>query len=172
LAGVTLRRWRCWWHPPFGHVDELLDYVEPLSGRWAARIRCARCGREKGLAIGQPRHGNVYPNNPLATMLSRQGVRRSLPPGKTLGVGPPSDRPGGIEIESPDGTRVLVRSLAARLALGRLRTVYLAVAVDGERPPAVSRDLRTALGRVCGSADEQWLERMRRQLEAELPVGS
>jgi hypothetical protein len=77
-----------------------------------------------------------------------------------------------VEIESPDGTRVLVRSLAARLALGRLSTVYLAVAVDGTRAPVVSRDLRTALERVCGGADEHWLERMRRQLEAELPVGS
>jgi len=172
VAGVGLRRWRCWWQPPFGHVDELIDYVEPLSGRWAARIRCARCGREKGVAIGQPRHGNVYPGNPLATMLSRQGVRRTFPPGQRLGLGPPHDRPGAVEIESPDGTRVLVRSLAARLPLGRLRTVYLAVPVDGARPPVVSRDLGTALERVCRGVDEQWLERTRRQLEAELPVGS
>jgi hypothetical protein len=105
-------------------------------------------------------------------MLSRQGVRRSFPPGKKLGVGPPGDRPGGVEIQSPDGTRILVRSLAARLALGRFRTVYLAVAVDGKRPPVVSRDLQTALERVCGGAEKQWLERMSRQLEAELPVGS
>jgi hypothetical protein len=172
LAGVSLRGWRCWWHPPFGHVDELIDYVEPLSGRWAARIRCARCGREKGLAIGLPRHGNVYPGNPLATMLSRQGVRRSFPPGKKIGVGPAGDRPGAVEIETPDGTRVLVRSLAARLAFGRLRIVYLAVAVDGAPPPVVSRDLLTAHERVCGGVNEQWLERMRRQLEAELPAGS
>jgi hypothetical protein len=164
-------RWRCWWHPPLGHVDELIEYVDSLSGRWAARSRCARCGREAGLAVGEARHGSVFPNNPLATMLSRQGVKRSVPPAEKFGFGPPPGRPGGIEIAGPGGRRVYVRRLRGRFALGREREVYLALA-RGEGSPVVASDLRVALRQVLGDADDRWLERAARELEAELPAGS
>lgn len=173
VAGLRLRaaRWRCWWHRPLGHVDELIEYVDSLSGRWAARTRCARCGRETGLAVGEARHGNVFPNNPLATMLSRQGVKRSVPPAEKLGFGPPPGRPGGIEIDGPAGERIYVRRLRGRFALGRRREVYLA-AVRTERSATVAPDLRVALARLVGNADDRWLERAARELEAELPAGS
>jgi hypothetical protein len=173
VAGLKrlVARWRCWWHRPLGHVDELIEYVDSLSGRWAARVRCARCGRETGLAVGEARHGNVFPNNPLATMLSRQGVKRSVPPAEKFGFGPPPGRPGGIEIEGPTGQRVYVRRLRGRFALGRQRDVYLAV-VRAEGSPIVAPDLRAALGRVIAGADDRWLDRAARELEAELPAGS
>jgi hypothetical protein len=150
----------------------MIDYVDPLSGRWAARICCARCGRETGLAVGDARHGNIFPNNPLATMLSRQGIKRSVPPAEKIGFGPPAKRPGAVEIQSPAGVPIRVRALKARFAFGRIRTVYLAAALDASRLPTVSADLRRALALVSGPTNEQWLERTARQLEAELPVDS
>ena len=172
MARLALRRWRCWWQRPFGHVDELIDYVDPLSGRWAARTCCARCGRESGLAIGDARHGNVFPNNPLATMLSRQGVKRSVPPAERIGFGPPAERSGVVEIRSPAGTPILVRGLRARFAFGRVRPVYIAAALDVSGLPVVAADLRQALALASGTTDDQWLDRTARQLEAELPVDS
>ncbi len=172
MARLTLRRWRCWWQPPFGHVDELIDYVDALSGRWAARTRCARCGRESGLAVGYARHGAIFPNNPLATMLSRQGVKVSVPPSEKLGFGPPPDRPGGMEIEGPGGRGVYVRRLHARFALGRERDIYQAIVLERGASPVFERDLRAALTKALGGTDVDWLERATRQLEAELPVGS
>jgi hypothetical protein len=164
-------RWRCWWQRPLGHVDELIEYVDSLSGRWAARTRCARCGRESGLAVGDARHGNVFPNNPLATMLSRQGVKRSVPPAEKFGFGPPPGRPGGIEMDGPNGQRVYVRRLRGRFALGRERDVYLAVVRD-RGSPVVAPDLRVALAGVVGHVDHRWLDRAARELEAELPAAS
>jgi len=152
-------------------VDELIDYVDSLSGRWAARTRCARCGRESGLAVGAARHGDVFPNNPLATMLSRQGVKRSAPPAEKFGFGPPPGRPGGMDILGPGGERVYVRRVRGRFALGRRRDVYLAV-VQGAGTPSVAPVLRLALTRAIGTADERWLERAERELEAELPADS
>ena len=174
MAGVTalVRRWRCWWQPPFGHVDEMIEYVDSLSGRWAARTRCARCGRETGLAVGEPRHGAVYPNQPLATMLSRQGVKVSVPPAEKLGFGPPPGRPGGIELDGPDGRGIYVRRVHARFALGRSRDVYLAVVLADAAAPVFASDLRIALEKALGSADPAWLDRSVRQLEAELPAPS
>jgi len=169
---TILSRWRCWWHRPFGHPDEMIEYVDSLSGRWAARTRCARCGRETGLAVGYARHGNIFPNNPLATMMSRQGVKRSAPPAEKFGFGPPPGRPGAIEIETPGGRLIGVRRVRARFALGRQRDVYL-VAVTGEkRPPIVAPELRLALAGALREADERWLDRAARELEAELPTYS
>jgi hypothetical protein len=167
-----LRRWRCWWHPPFGHVDELIEYVDTLSGRWAARTRCARCGRELGLAVGEARHGNIFPANPLATMLSRQGVKRSVPPAEKFGFGPPPGAPGGMELPGPDGQHVFVRRVRARYALGRRRDVYLVAIVGKPGSPTIANDLGGALRGALQGADARWLERTVRQLEAELPTDS
>jgi len=170
---TILRRWRCWWHRPFGHPDELIEYVDFLSGRWAARTKCARCGRETGLAVGYARHGSIFPNNPLATMMSRQGVKRSAPPAEKFGFGPPPGRPGAIEIEAPGGRLVGVRRVRARFALGRQRDVYLvAVTAGQQRTPIVASDLRLALAAALRDADERWLDRAARELEAELPTYS
>jgi hypothetical protein len=166
------RRWRCWWHRPLGHVDEVIEYVDSLSGRWAARTRCARCGRETGLAVGKPKHGAVYPNQPLATMLSRQGVKVSVPPAEKLGFGPPPGRPGGMELDGPDGRGIYVRRIHARFALGRSRDVYLAVVLQAGAAPVVASDLRSALERAVGPGDTRWLDRSAKQLEAELPSAS
>jgi hypothetical protein len=169
---TILSRWRCWWHRPFGHPDEMIEYVDSLSGRWAARTRCARCGRETGLAVGYARHGNIFPNNPLATMMSRQGVKRSAPPAEKFGFGPPPGRPGAIEIETPGGWLIGVRRVHARFALGRQRDVYLVAVAGEQRPPIVAPELRLALARALREADERWLERAARELEAELPTYS
>lgn len=173
MAGLSslLRRWRCWWHRPLGHVDELIEYVDRLSGRWAARARCARCGREAGLAVGEAKHGTQF-HDPLATMLSRQGVKVSVPPAEKLGFGPPPGRPGGIEIDGPDGRGIYVRRVRARFALGRSRDVYLAVVLENSASPIFASNLRAALAQVLGPADEAWLDRATRQLDAELPASS
>jgi hypothetical protein len=169
VARLSLRQWRCWWQRPFGHVDELLDYVDALSGRWTARIRCARCGRETGLRVGDGWNPRVHPRNPMTMMVPRQGGR-SLPPRKRLALTPSAAGRGALELDLPDGTRVYVRALQARLFLGRRRTVYLAGA--GDDRPVVARDLKKALARACVGADEAWLDGTARQLEAELPAGS
>jgi hypothetical protein len=165
-------RWRCWWQPPFGHVDELIEYVDPLSGRWAARTRCARCARESGLAVGHAKHGAIFPNNPLATMLSRQGVKVSVPPSEKIGFGPPPGRPGGMEIEGPGGKSIYVRRVHARFALGRERDIYQAVLLERGASPIFDSNLRAALAKALGGADDVWLERATRELDAELPTSS
>jgi hypothetical protein len=168
-----LRRWRCWWERPLGHVDEMIEYVDPLSGRWAARIRCARCARETGLAVGYPQHGAVFPGNPLATMMSRQGFKRSAPPSEKFGAGPPSLRPGWIEVETPEAELISLRCVRARLALGRIRQVYLAVPFGSPALPEAAFELRTALAAAGGkSADAPWLDRVVAQLEPELRPAS
>jgi hypothetical protein len=169
VARLSLRRWRCWWQRPFGHVDELLDYVDALSGRWTARIRCARCGRETGLRVGEGWNLRVHPRNPMTMMVPRQGGR-SLPPPRRLALPPSAAGRGALELDLPDGTRVYVRAVHARLFLSRQQTVYLA-GVGNDRP-VVAQSLRTALARACAGADEAWLEGTARQLEAELPAGS
>jgi hypothetical protein len=169
VALLTLRRWRCWWQPPFGHVDELIDYVDPLSGRWTARIRCARCGREARIRVGERGDIRVHPKNPMTLMVPRQGGR-SLPARRRLALRPSAEGRGALELELPDGGRVHVRAVEARLSLGRRKVMYLAGA-SGDRP-FVSADLRSALARACSGADAAWLEGTARQLEAELPVGS
>ena len=102
-------------------------------------------------------------------MLPRQGGR-SLPPRKRLALLPSAAGRGALELDLPDGTRVYVRAIEARLFLGRRRTVYLAGA-GGDRP-VVAQSLRRALARACAGADEAWLDGTARQLEAELPAGS
>ena len=168
MAALNLARWRCWWQPPFGHVDELIDYVDALSGRWTARIRCARCGRESALTVGERGDLGLLPKNPMTMLVPRQ-AGRSLPPPRRAGLTPTRGH-GVVELELPDGARVAVRALAATLSFGRRRRIYLAVSKDAH--PVVSGDLRTALGRACPGVDETWLDRTARQLEAELPVRS
>jgi hypothetical protein len=169
VARLSFRRWRCWWQPPFGHVDELIDYVDVLSGRWTARIRCARCGREASLRVGGHGQLGVHPKNPLTMMLPRQGGR-SLPPRRRGALAPSAEGRGALRLELPDGRLVHVRAVEARLSLGRRRVMYLA-GTSGARP-FVSPDLKSALTRACAGADDAWLEGTTRQLEAELLVGS
>jgi hypothetical protein len=170
MARLTLRRYRCWWQPPFGHVDELIDYVDALSGRWTARIRCTRCGREAGLTVGHAAGAlRVHPKNPLTILLPRQGGK-PLPSRKRVALEPSAAGRGALELALPDGNQVHVRAVQARLSLGRRRVMYLAGTKDA--PPHVSSDLRSALARACAGVDETWLEGTARQLEAELPAGS
>jgi hypothetical protein len=169
VARLSLRGWRCWWQPPFGHVDELIDYVDVLSGRWTARIRCARCGREAALSVGEHGHHSVHPKNPLTLMLPRQGGR-SLPARRRVTLTPSADGRGALALELPDGRLVHVRAVEARLSLGRRKVMYLA-GTSGARP-FVSPELRGALSQACAGADDAWLEGTARQLEAELLVGS
>ena len=105
----------------------------------------------------------------MTMMVPRQGGR-SLPPRKRLALMPSAAGRGALELDLPDGTRVYVRAVQARLFLGRQRTVYLAGA--GNDGPFVSHSLKSALARACAGADEAWLDRTTRQLEAELPAGS
>ena len=164
-------RWRCWWSPPLGHLDEIVEYVDPVSGRWAARTCCARCGREGGLAVGEASHGNVYAGNPLATALARQGVKRSVPPAEKVGVGPPESGLGEIVVEAPDGQHLRVRKVRARVAFGRHKDMYVAYVAAARLPPA-SAHLRAVLVRAAPAAPQEWIESTARQLESELPGDS
>jgi hypothetical protein len=169
VARLSLRRWRCWWQAPYGHVDELTEYMDALSGRWTARIRCARCGRESRALIGHAGDRGVLARNPMTLLLPRQGGR-SLPPRKSAAVGPQGNARGAVFLELPDGTRADIRAVQAHLPLGRRRIVY--VAETAGAVPTVSGELRTALARACPDAQDDWLDRTARQLEAELPAGS
>ena len=105
----------------------------------------------------------------MIMMVPRQGGR-SLPPPRRLALTPSAAGRGALELDLPDGTRVYVRAVQARLFLGRQRTVYLAG--TGNDRPFVSQSLKSALARACAGADEAWLDGTVRQLEAELPAGS
>ena len=142
--------------------------MDGLSGRWAARIRCVRCGRETAVSIGERGDLRLLPNNPLTMLVPRQGGR-GLPPRKLPGVGP-ARGPGQVELALPDGSRVAVRALSAHLSLGRRRKLYIAACGEGQ--PVFSRDLRTALAGACPKAGDGWLDGTVRQLEPELPVRS
>jgi hypothetical protein len=76
-----------------------------------------------------------------------------------------------MEIVAPGGERLYVRRVSGRFALGRRRDVYLAADLDGHSP-VISPNLRMALSRVLRGADERWLDRATRELEAELPADS
>ena len=169
MARLKLDRWRCWWERPYGHVDELLDYVDGLSGRWAARIRCVRCGREAALPVGDRTHVASHQKNPMTLFVPRQ-AGRALPLPKRVGLGPPPRLESGVALELEDGRRVLVRAVEATLSFGRRRTLYLAGAETTR--PVVSAELRSALGRACAGADDAWLDATARQLEPELISGS
>ena len=163
------RHWRCWWSWPPGHSWEILDYVDALSGRWAARARCVVCGRESGLAVGKTAHGVVFQHNPLATSLAMQGTARTVPAAAKIGFGPPGADREGFVVQTPDGAAVVVRHAAVRRALGIRRSVYCAWRPGSDDLAAVSRDLRAVLSRAAGSeVPDAWLEQTTRQLEDEL----
>jgi hypothetical protein len=170
VARLRLARWRCWWSAPLGHADEVIDYVDALSGRWAARVQCARCGREAALAVRPSRFASVFPNIPLLAMLVRPGTERGVP----VRVRGPADarrRGASIEVTTPAGERIVVRRVRVHFALGRGRVVYVAAA--GGRPPSIAPDLGRALVGACGPAiADDWLKRTIRELEAELPTDS
>jgi hypothetical protein len=170
VARLRLARWRCWWSAPFGHADEVIDYVDALSGRWAARVQCARCGRETALAVRPSRFAAVFPNVPLLAMLVRPGTERALPL-RVRGAAEARRLRASIEVATPEGERILVRRVRVHFALGRRRDVYVAAAAG--RRPAIAADLEHALAGACGPAlDAAWLERTTAQLEAELPADS
>jgi hypothetical protein len=167
---TRLGPWRCWWSRPFGHADEIIDYVDALSGRWAARVHCARCGRDAALAVRPSRFAAVFPNVPLLAMLVRPGTERAVPI-RLPGAADSRRQNAAIEVETPAGQRVSVRRLRARFAFGRRRDVYVA-ALAGQR-----RTIESELGRALAGAsrpgvDAGCVERTTRQLEAELPADS
>jgi hypothetical protein len=168
LAGLR-HRFRCFWSPPLGHPYELLEYVDSLSGKWAARSRCVRCGHESGLAVGEAKHGDVFPGNPLATAMARQGVKRSGPPAATPGLAP--DRPSALTVRTPEGREIAVDHVRVQFLFGRGRTLYWAKPLDGAAPAILDPDLARALARAAGSdAEASWSQQTARSLADELPV--
>lgn len=164
-------RARCIWTPPLGHAYELIEYVDAVSGRWAARSRCVRCGAEQGLAVGEAKHGNVFPGNPLATSLSRQGVKRSTPPAATRGYAPV--RPSAIVLHAPNGREVAVDRVRVRFLFGRVKSLYWAKALDAGGLATLEADLERALAQAAAlPTDAAWLREVARGLEDELPVRS
>lgn len=168
LGRTVLRRWRCWGSWPPGHAWEILDYVDPLSGRWTARARCVGCGRESGLAVGKTRHGIVFEQNPLATSLAMQGTTRG-PAAAKIGFGPPGADRDGFVVRTPDGGDIVVRHVVVRHTFGFRRGVYCAWRPGSASRAAVSHDLPAVLARAAGrTITDPWLERTARQLEGEL----
>ena len=98
---------------------EVIDYFDGVAGRWAAFSRCARCDRERGLAVGAPLHGAVFSNNPLATGLSYQGTKRSAPPSASPTTGAPSEDKGFADVALGHGKRLFVRRAAVSSGLRR-----------------------------------------------------
>jgi hypothetical protein len=167
------RHWRCWWSFPPGHWWEILDYVDALSGRWAARARCAVCGRESGLTVGRARRGMVFEHNPLATSLAMQGTAPTAPRAVRIGFGPPGADRGALSVRTPDGADVIVRRVVVRHALGFRRSVYCAWRAEGECLATISRDLRVVLARATRPAPtDTWLEQTTRQLADELTTSA
>jgi hypothetical protein len=171
-ARALLRRWRCFWHWPVGHAYELIDYVDPLSGRWAARARCVACGRETGLAVGDRRSGVHFSNNPLANMLTNQGAVRTVPASVKIGPGPPSPVASGLVVTAPDGGRIAVRYVQVRFYLGLRRSVYCAWRVGRENGTVVAPEFHLAVARAAGlNPSDPWVDRLARELAAEfVPV--
>jgi hypothetical protein len=167
------RRWRCFWSWPPGHAYELIDYVDPLSGRWAARARCVVCAHQTGLAIGDRKSGVHFANNPLATMLASQGTLRTVPASTKIGTGPPDPRASGFVVSSPHGDEVAVRYVQVRFDVGLRRNVYCAWRLGEENSAVIARDLGVAVARAAGaSPSDEWIERLTRQLAGELPSRS
>lgn len=164
------RRWRCFWSWPPGHAYELLDYVDPLSGRWAARARCVVCGHETGLAIGDRESGRDVSGSPLVAMLAAQGTLRRVPASTRGGPGPPDPRASGLVVVSPEGEEVAVRYVRVRFDVGVRRNVYCAWRLGEDGPAVIARDFQGAVARAAGaSPSDEWVERLARQLAGELP---
>lgn len=169
-ARLLLRRWRCFSSWPLGHAYELIPYVDPLSSRWAARARCAACGHECGLAIGERRSGVHFPSNPLASMLANQGTVRTVPASAKTDSGPPDPRAAGFVVVSPAGEEIGVRYVRVRFDLGLRRNVYCAWRVGAlEKPAALSDDFGVAVARAAGgNPSDPWIERLARELAGEM----
>lgn len=148
---------------------ELIEYVDAVSGRWAARLRCVCCGVEQGLAVGEAKHGASYPGNPLATALSRQGVKRSAPPAATRGNTPV--RPSAIVLHAPNGRDVAVDRVRVRYLLGRDRILFWTKPVDSGGLAVLHADLERALAQAAGvGVAAVWARETARSLEDELLV--
>ena len=154
-----------------GHAYELLDYVDPLSGRWAARARCVVCAHETGLAIGERKTRRRAGEQP-----PRGDTRRSghAPQGSRLdadGPGPPDPRASGFVVASPEGAEeVAVRYVRVRFDVGVRRNVFCAWRLGEEGPAVIARDFQGAVARAAGaSPSDEWVERLARQLAGELP---
>jgi hypothetical protein len=146
-------------------------YFDEVAGRWAAFARCVRCGTLRGLAIGDPVHGAVFPNQPLATALISQGVRRSLPPSWLLPQVVPIAPRAWARLPLADGAIVIVAVADVRAgAFGtRRERVYVALLPGDRRPPSVSTSFREAVeAALAGCCDAAWLARAERQLAGEL----
>jgi hypothetical protein len=168
---LLLRRWRCFWRWPVGHAYELIDYIDPLSGRWAARARCVACGRESGLAVGGRRSGVHYSGNPLASMLANQGAVRTVPASVRLGAGPPESSAAGFVVTAPDGCAITVRYVHVRFDLGLRRNVYCAWRAGAEGSAAIAQDFSVAVARAAGvEPSHPWVERLARELAGEMAL--
>jgi hypothetical protein len=168
-AGDIFGRWRCWWSWPLGHAWELVDYFDRVSGKWAARARCVRCGRETGLAIGTARAGAILASKSLGTGMMSQSTPYAVPGSRKLGPSPETLQPSGFVVDLPEIGKVAVRHVRVRHPLGIHRNVYCAWRAGEEGPAAVSTELPVALARAVGrSSAEEWVVNVARQLEDEL----
>lgn len=167
-ARGLVRRLRCFWRWPLGHAHELVGYVDPVSGRWAARARCIACGHESSLVVGNRRSGVHHANNPLADMLASQGTPRGAPADGKAHALPPGAASAFV-VTPPDGGKIAVRCVRVRFDLGLRRTVYCAWPLAGEGATVIAPEFRAAVARAAGlSPAHPWVERLDRELGAEL----
>jgi hypothetical protein len=140
--------WRCFWTWPPGHRFEVIPYFDGVAGRWAAFGRCACCDKLRGLAVGHAVSGAVFANQPLATGLSRQGVKHSAPPSATSTTGAPADEGGFADIALGDGLRLYVRRAVVSSPLRGERRVYVAHVIGAAGLRRASPSLERAVGRA------------------------
>jgi hypothetical protein len=168
-SGDLFQRGRCWWSLPLGHPWELVDYFDQVSGKWAARARCVRCGHETGLAIGTARRGAVSTSKALGTGVLSQSTPYAVPGSKRLGPSPVTGERSGFVVPAPEEGDVVVRHVRVRYPFGIRRTVYCAWRSGDDGPAAVSTELPVALARaVGGSPADEWVLKVARELENEL----
>ena len=161
-------RWRCYWSWPLGHPYEVIDYFDGVLGRWAAFSRCVRCDRTRGLAVGAPVHGAVFPNQPMITGSASQGTKRSAPPSASSTTGAPTEEKEFAEIALGRGRRLYVRRARVSLGVRRGRPVYVAHVIGADTLRCASPNLRRAVARATSQrARSSGLEQALRQLERE-----
>jgi hypothetical protein len=161
-------RWRCFWVWPPGHTWEVIDYFDGVAGRWAAFSRCACCDKTRGLAVGNPVHGAVFANNPMATGMSDQGTKRSAPPSATSTAGAPGDEKECAEIALGRGKRLYVRRAEVSFGVRRGQPVYVAHIIGSGARRSASPKLQKAVSHAMrDSAESSRVQEALRQLERE-----
>jgi hypothetical protein len=149
---------------PPGHSYEAVQAFDEVAGRWVAGIRCAVCGRARGLRIGE--HQAIRPSSPLQILTGHVPPSTGwIPQVRNRGV-PGARLSEGVEIRTPDGRAVAVRRVRVVAGAHAGRELYRA---ESDGRVALAPDLARALGSVAAAPD-RWAESVARELGGELPA--